>query len=91
METPEQRDPKEPVDMRIIVYFTRIIQTVFIGFFWMLMNVFLGLYLGFGIPEESTPGRMIFFYSWATLTLAGYLWLVVKMWRKKPPIQDNYE
>lgn len=91
MESPEQHDRKEPFDMRIVVYFTRIIRTVFLGFFWMLINVFVGLYLGFALPEQSTPGRMIFFYSFAVLTLIGYLWIVWNLWRKKEHIQDNYD
>jgi hypothetical protein len=84
-------DQKEPFDMRIVFYFVRIIRTVFLGFFWMFINVFLGLYLGFAIPEASTPGRMIFFYTWAVLSLLGYLFIVWKTWRKHPPTQDNYK
>jgi uncharacterized YccA/Bax inhibitor family protein len=92
METQEPRgDRKEPLDMRIVHYFVRIMRTVFLGFFWMLINVFLGLYLGFAIPEESTPGRMIFFYSWLVLSLAVFLFIIVKMWKKKGPVQDNYK
>lgn len=92
MESQEpQYDKKEPFDMRIVFYFARIVRTVFLFFFWMMINVFLGLYLGFAIPEESTPGRMIFFYSWAILSLGGYLWIVIRMWRKSEKVQDNYK
>lgn len=87
---PPQGDQKEGMDMRIIYYFVRIVRTVFLFLFWGIINVFLGLYLGFAIPEESTPGRMIFFYSWAVITLAIYLYIVVKMWRKQERITDNY-
>lgn len=86
-----QQDRKEPFDMRIVYYFVRIMRTVFLGFFWMLMNVFLGLYLGFAVPEASTPGRMIFFYIFLVLSLAGYLFIVRKMWRNNGHVQDNYE
>ncbi|GAA3946914.1 hypothetical protein GO495_27180 [Chitinophaga oryziterrae] len=91
MESPEQHDQKEPFDMGIVAYFVRIMRTLFIGFFWMMINVFFGLYLGFAVPEESTPGRMIFFYSWFVISLAGYLYLVYRLWRKKAPVQDNYK
>ncbi|UPK70452.1 hypothetical protein [Chitinophaga filiformis] len=86
-----QQDRKEPFDMRIVHYFVRIMRTVFLGFFWMLVNVFLGLYLGFAVPEESTRGRMIFFYIFLVLSLAGYLFIVRKMWRNNGHVQDNYE
>lgn len=85
------QDEKSPFDMRIVQYFVRIMRTVFLFFFWMMVNVFLGLYLGFAIPEESTPGRMIFFYSWLVLSLAGFLFIIVKIWRKNGPVQDNYK
>ncbi|MCF6401934.1 hypothetical protein L3C95_03560 [Chitinophaga filiformis] len=86
-----QQDRKEQFDMRIVYYFVRIMRTVFLGFFWMLVNVFLGLYLGFAIPEESTPGRMIFFYTFLVLSLAGYLFIVRKMWKNAGHVQDNYD
>ena len=77
--------------MRIVFYFVRIMRTVFLFFFLMIINVFLGLYLGFAVPEDSTPGRMIFFYSWFVLSLAGYIYLMIKMWRKADHVQDNYK
>lgn len=92
METQEpQQDRKEPFDMRIVQYFVRIMRTVFLGFFWMIVNVFLGLYLGFAVPEESTPGRMIFFYAWFVVSLIVYLFIVWKMWKKNGRVQDNYK
>lgn len=83
-------DKKEPMDLRIVFYFVRIIRTVFLFLFWGIIQTILGIYLGFGIPEESTPGRMIFFYSFATITLALYIFIVWKMWRKKGNTTDNY-
>lgn len=91
MESPEQYDQKEPFDTGIVAYFVRIMRTIFIGFFWGIINIFLGLYLGFAIPEESTPGRMVFFYSWFVISLSAYLYLVYRMWKKKKPVQDNYK
>src|SRR5438067_11919444 len=76
MESPEQHDQKEKFDMGIVAYFVRSMRRLFIGFFWMMINVFFGLYLGFAILEESTPGRIIFFYSWFVISLAGYVYLV---------------
>ncbi len=86
MEEPNKpEDRKEPLNMELVMYFVKIMRTLFLGFFWMLINVFLGLFLGLGLPDESTPGRMIFFYSWLVITLAGYLYVVWRWWRKKMP------
>ncbi|MBV8254631.1 MAG: hypothetical protein JO154_18665 [Chitinophaga sp.] len=77
-------DPdKPPFDMDLLKYFIKIMRTVVVGFFWMMINVFLGLYLGFGVPEESTPGRMLFFYPWLIISLAALIYFFWRMWRKK--------
>ncbi|HEU4554712.1 MAG TPA: hypothetical protein VFS25_17830 [Chitinophaga sp.] len=83
METTEPEEQKDPLKAGIVQYFIKITRTMFLGFFWMLINVFLGLFLGFAVPDESTPGRMIFFYTWAVLTLAAYVYVVWRWWRKK--------
>jgi membrane protein DedA with SNARE-associated domain len=89
MEAPESKegnqDRKEPFDMELVLFFVKIVRTLFLGALWMLINVFLGLFLGFAIPEESTPGRMIFFYSWFTLSLIAYVYIIWRWWRKKMP------
>lgn len=85
-ETEEPEEPrKDPnkLDRDLFWFLIKIMRTIFVGFFWMFTNVFLGLYLGFAVPEESTPGRMIFFYSWFVLSLLGYLYMVWRFWRKK--------
>ncbi|SFW89208.1 hypothetical protein [Chitinophaga sancti] len=89
-ENPHQEDEKAPMDMRIVDYFVRIIRTVFLFLFWGIVNVFLGLFLGFADPDTSTTGRMIFFYSFACITLAAYLFVVWKTWRKQGHTTDNY-
>lgn len=83
-ETPE-KPPEDPnkMDYELFGFLIKIMRTIFIGFFWMMINVFLGLYLGFAVPEESTPGRLIFFYAWFGITLVAYLYFVWRMWRKK--------
>lgn len=78
-------DVKEPFDMGIVYYFVKIMRTIFLGFFVLMVDVFIGLYLGFAIAETSTRGRMIFFYSWFTLTLIGYIYVIWRMWRVKQP------
>ncbi|GAA0531525.1 hypothetical protein [Chitinophaga japonensis] len=82
MEPADTEERQDPLKSDLVQFFVKIVRTLFLGFFWMLINVFLGLFLGFGVPDESTPGRMIFFYSWLVLTLAAYLYVVWRWWRK---------
>jgi hypothetical protein len=77
-----EKDPNQ-MDYDLFNFLIKIMRTMFIGLFWMLINVFLGLYLGFAEPEASTPGRMIFFYSWFVISLSAYIYLTWRMWRKK--------
>ncbi|NLR59876.1 hypothetical protein HGH93_17335 [Chitinophaga polysaccharea] len=77
-----ERDPNQ-LDYDLFHFLIKIMRTIFIGLFWMLINVFLGLYLGFAEPEASTPGRMFFFYSWFVLSLAAFIYFAWRMWRKK--------
>ncbi|NIG52370.1 hypothetical protein [Chitinophaga sp. Cy-1792] len=81
---PQSEAPQQPgFDVGLFMYFTKIIRTVFVGLFMLTADIFLGLYLGFAEPEASTPGRMIFFYTWLTITMAAYIYYIWKMWRKK--------
>ena len=66
-EQKDQEEKKDQFDWQLMLFFVKIIRTVFLGMFWMLINMFLGLYLGFGVPEESTPLRMWLFYGWRIL------------------------
>jgi hypothetical protein len=91
MAAEQEPQEQEPVseeyksNMRLLSFFVKIMRTIFIGFFILMIDVFLGLFLELAVPEHSTSGRMIFFYSWFTITLAGYIYFVFRLWRKKEP------
>lgn len=84
-DTEEQR--KEGIDMHLVRFFVKIMRTVFLGFFWMMLNVFFGLYLGWALPEMAPTGYLIGFYLFFAASLAGYLVYVYRVWKdrfKKP-------
>lgn len=80
-----KEEEKMSQDMQLVFYFITIMRTIFFFLILMLINVFFGLYLGFAIPEESTPLRLIFFYSWFVISLAAFIYVSWRMWRKKMP------
>ncbi|CAL1521057.1 hypothetical protein [Chitinophaga sp. MM2321] len=90
MEEEPEKPVKDPnkLDRELFFFLIKIMRTIFVGFFWMMINVFLGLYLGFAVPEESTKGRMIFFYAWFGISLAAYLYMIWRFWRKKMSAPD---
>jgi heme/copper-type cytochrome/quinol oxidase subunit 4 len=87
MPDPEEQ-PKEGIDMHLVRFFVKIMRTVFIGFFWMMLNVFLGIYLGWGLPEVAPIGYLVGFYLFFAISLAAYLVFVYRTWKdrfqKKP-------
>lgn len=80
-EAPKEDNP----DWQLLQFFKKIMRTVFTGLLWMLINIFLGLYLGFGVPENSTPLRMILFYIWLALSLTAFIYFIWRTWRRKMP------
>ena len=86
-EEDEDRKPVDKMDLHLLAFFTKIIRTIFIGLFVGMANVFIGIYLGFGIPEQSTTGRLIGFYIFFGVTMLGYLYFVYRIWRDRFPKQ----
>lgn len=80
-EVPKEDHP----DWQLLQFFKKIMSTVFTGLLWMLINIFLGLYLGFGIPENATLLQMILFYSWLALSLTAFIYFIWRTWRRKLP------
>ncbi len=80
-----EEEPKDNFDWQLLQFFFKIARTVFVGLFWMLINIFFGLYLGFAVPEESTPLRMFLFYTWLVLSLAAFIYYTWRTWRRKMP------
>lgn len=72
-------------DYQVLLFLIKIMRTVFYGMFWLMINIFFGLYLGFAIPEESTPLRLGGFYTWLVLSAVGFVYLLWRMWRRKMP------
>ncbi|UYQ92800.1 hypothetical protein MKQ68_22220 [Chitinophaga horti] len=89
-EHPQEEDKKEEEqqmspDVQMLFYFIKIMRMIFLFMILMMINVFFGLYLGFAVPSESTPLRLGLFYTWFGISLAGFIYVCWKMWRKKMP------
>ena len=69
--------------MHLVRFFVKIMRTVFLGFFWMMLNVFFGLYLGWGLPEMAPMAYLIGFYLFFLVSLAGYLVYVYRVWKDR--------
>ncbi|PUZ26575.1 hypothetical protein GA0116948_102100 [Chitinophaga costaii] len=81
--TEEEEKPQGGIDMRLVRFFSKIIRTVFIGLFWMMVNVFIGLYLGYGLPDQASVGQLVGCYIFFGITLVAYLYYVYRLWRDR--------
>ncbi|WP_126249382.1 hypothetical protein [Chitinophaga rhizosphaerae] len=78
-------DSRNQFDWQLMKFLIKIMRTVFYGMFWLMINIFFGLYLGWADPEASTPLLMGIFYTWLVLSAVGFVYLLWRMWRKKMP------
>lgn len=52
---------------------------------WMFINLGLGMYNGWMIPDHRIGIGNIIFYIWMAVSLAIVLWINYKIWKEKFP------
>lgn len=55
------------------------------GLIWLFINIGLGIYNGWMIPEGKISLVNIIFYVWAVLSLGALIWVNYKIWKEKFP------
>jgi len=55
------------------------------GLIWLFINIGLGIYNGWMIPEGKISLVNIIFYVWAMLSLGALIWVNYKIWKEKFP------
>ncbi len=68
-------------------YLLRIVNTLSLGLLWMAFNSTIGIMYDFAFIHEKVGIGNVLFYCWFVLSLAAYLWYVIRLWRK--PINFN--
>lgn len=63
-------------------YLIRILNTLALGLLWMAINSTLGIMYDLAfVHEHATTGNILFFI-WFAISLAAYLWWVIRVWSK---------
>ncbi|RYY41465.1 MAG: hypothetical protein EOO08_01610 [Chitinophagaceae bacterium] len=63
-------------------YLKKVLNTLFVGLFWMIFMAFLGLYFGWAIPFGGhVDGFNIAFYILFAVSLAGLVWYYWRIWK----------
>jgi hypothetical protein len=61
-------------------YLKKIMQTVFVGLFWMFANVIVGIFLELGFVNNGLTLSNILYFSISFITLVLLVWYFIKMW-----------
>lgn len=66
-------------------FLMRIVWSVGLGFFWLMLTLGIGAYNNLLVPENGISIGNIIFYIWFVLSLSGLIWIFYRIWRKKFP------
>lgn len=63
-------------------YLRKVLNTIFIGLLWLMLNVTFGIYFGFAFSGDGIGVGNIIYYAGFLLSLGGMLWLFYRMWKE---------
>lgn len=66
-------------------FLKRIVRSLFLGLFWLILNMTMGIYFGLLFIEDRISIGNIIFYIFFTGSLAALIWFYYKTWRKRFP------
>jgi hypothetical protein len=66
-------------------YLKRIVWSVSLGLLWLTTTLALGAYNQLLVPEHKLGIGNIIFYIWTAGSLAGLIYLLLRIWKKKFP------
>jgi hypothetical protein len=66
-------------------FLRRVMWSLSSGLIWLFINIGLGIYNGWMIPEGKISLVNIIFYVWAMLSLGALIWVNYKIWKEKFP------
>lgn len=73
------------VEPEVKDFLNRVVRSLFLGLFWLLINMTLGIYFGLLFIDKQISLGNIIFYIFALLSLAGLIRFYYRTWSKKFP------
>jgi hypothetical protein len=68
-------------------FLLRIVRTIIAALLWLIVNVFIGIYMGWMFFYESPTTGNYIFYCWMLISLVVLLFYFRKLWNR-PLISD---
>jgi len=66
-------------------FLKRIVLSVFVGLFWLMLNMIIGIYFGLLFVENKISIGNIIFYSIFIISLVALIWFYYRTWKTKFP------
>ncbi len=73
------------VEPEVKDFLKRIVQSIFLGLFWLMINMTMGIYFGLLFIDGKISIGNIIFYLFSMLSLAALIWFYYKTWSRKYP------
>ena len=70
------------MDPEVTKYFKKIIQSLFAGLFWLMINITAGIYFKLAYSKNYPDFVHVLFYIWLAGSLALLLLYFYRIWRK---------
>ncbi|HET9056430.1 MAG TPA: hypothetical protein VFN30_06230 [Chitinophagaceae bacterium] len=64
-------------------FLQKIVWTIFAVLFWMMINIFIGVYKELGFPDKKVSGWNLGFYLFALITFVFLIRYLMRLWREK--------
>jgi len=70
------------LEPEVAAYLRRIITTISVGLLWMAVNSTIGIMYDYAFIHNTISLGNIIFYCWFVISLALFLWYVIRLWSK---------
>ncbi|WP_315819252.1 hypothetical protein [Paraflavitalea speifideaquila] len=70
-------------------FLRRIVWSLFLALIWLISTLGIGAYYELLVPGKKLGIGNIIFYIWMALSLIGLIWVNMRIWKKKFPMDNN--
>jgi hypothetical protein len=73
------------MEPEVRIFLKKIVSSVFLGLFWMMINMTLGIYYGLLFVDPKITLGNIIFYLFLPASLLALIWFYRRTWKSKFP------
>jgi hypothetical protein len=73
------------MEPEIRIFLKKIVSSVFMGLFWMMLNMTFGIYYGLLFVDPKIRIGNIIFYIFSATSLLALIWFYRRLWKTRFP------